>query len=170
MTCIIIFVALMPIGWFIFHKYAKHRLIQQLEHLTDLSKVGLSARLVAKYKTRYDEDFAFSLAAAVTNEVFSESPNLDAARHFLQQHSAIIEQELRALGRNKNICHVLTQVVRAGSVIRFAKGIQTRDAFCGPIEKLQHFGILIQGGDAPSLNRLTPLVKEFYLTRNRVEE
>jgi hypothetical protein len=62
------------------------------------------------------------------------------------------------------IRRVLTETVRARGIIPFTEG-QTAEASLNPIEKLQHFGILIPYGDAPSPDTFFPIAAEFYDTR-----
>jgi hypothetical protein len=55
-------------------KKAEQALIENLQKASNLVKMGLYARLITKYAGRYDVDFATFLAAAVSNEVFSDPP------------------------------------------------------------------------------------------------
>jgi hypothetical protein len=141
-------------------KKAEQTLIENLQKASNLVKMGLYARLVAKYAGRYDLNFAKFLAATVSNEVFSDPPGNEQSRGFLEQHKDIIEQELREFRKDRQICNFLTQMLRARAIIPFARGV-TGDTWIDPLDKLQHYGILVPGGSAPTPETLVPLVNEF---------
>jgi hypothetical protein len=167
MIYVILAICFVAIAWYGFDASAMRRLIKQIEHSTDLVKLGLAERLANKYAKTYGGDIAMALAAAVTNEVFSEQPGNDQGKAFLQQNRALVEQELLKLREDSYICRVLTETVRAGMIVPYAKGIRTAEAFLDPLEKLQRLGILIPGGEAPSPSTFFPLANEFYLSRKQ---
>jgi hypothetical protein len=130
-------------------KKAERRLIQRINQATNAVKIGRYSRLVRRYRELHELDFAGYLAAAVTNEAFSDPPSNDQGREFLGRNRALIEQELFALAKDMDIRRVLTETIRARGLVPFIQG-QTAETWLNRIEKLQHFGILIPGGDAPS--------------------
>src|SRR5262245_22386321 len=128
-------------------KTAEEALMQNLERLCNLVKMGLYSRLLARCSQRYDRGFAAFVAAAVANASFSEPPGIEEGRRFLRQHGQLIEQELAELRKDQQTCNVLTQILRARSVIPFAKG-ETADTWMRPLDKLERYGILAPGGPA----------------------
>ena len=166
MTYIIIFLVGV-IGLFIwFRAVSKKKLFGDLQRAVDMVKVGMYQRLVVEYEARHESEFAGFLAAAVTNEAFSDEPSNEEGQNFLKENRALIETELRSLSHNQYLCNVLAQTMRARSVIPFAKGNNTAEALCDPLDKLRNFGILIPGGEFPQLNTFYALAMEFYQTRS----
>lgn len=166
MTYILITLAVV-IGLFIwFRAGSKKKLFDDLQRAVDMVKVGMYQRLVLEYEARYESEFAGFLAAAVTNEAFSDKPSNEEGQLFLNENRTMIETELRRLSHNQYLCHVLTQTMRARTVIPYAKGNNTAEALCDPLDKLRDFGILISGGEFPKLNTFYALAMEFYQTRS----
>ncbi len=145
-------------------KKAEQQLIQRISQATNAVKLGLYYRLVHRYRERYELDFAGYLAGAVANEAFSDHPGNEEGREFLDRHRSLIEQELFALGKDMEIRRVLTETIRAWSLIPFIRGHPVLPML-DTIEKLKHFGILIPGGAAASEETFFPLAAEFYDSR-----
>lgn len=144
-------------------KKAEQQLIQKINQATNAVKLGLYARLVDRYRKLHQLDFAKYLAAAVTNEALSHPPSNEQGREFVDRNRPLIEQELLALGKDMDIRRVLTETIRARALVPFIHG-HTAETWLDPIEKLQRFGILIPGGDAPSPETFFPIATEFYDT------
>src|SRR5207253_10374275 len=123
---------------------AEQQLMQRISQATNAVKLGLYYRLVHRYRERYEVDFAKYLAAAVANEALSDSPN-EQGREFFDRNRPLIEQELFALGKDVEIRRVLTETIRAWSLVPFIRGHPVLPIL-DTIEKLKHFGILIPGG------------------------
>jgi hypothetical protein len=144
-------------------KKAEQQLIQRISQATNGVKLGLYYRLVHRYRERYELDFAKYLAAAVANEVLSDPPN-EQGREFFDRNRPLIEQELFALGKDMEIRRVLTETIRAWSLVPFIRGHPVLPIL-DTIEKLKHFGILIPGGAAASEETFFPMAAEFYDSR-----
>ena len=145
-------------------KKAEQQLIERINQATNAVAIGLYARLAHRYRERHQLDFADALAAAVTNATLSHSPSNEQAREFVDRNGPLIEQELFALGNDMEIRRVLTETIRAQALVPFIHG-RTAETWLDPIENLQHFGILIPGGNTPSPETFFPIAAEFYDTR-----
>ncbi len=148
-----------------FRKRAESALVRELEATANLVKVGLYARLVERYSQEFELENAKFLAAAVTNEAFSDQPSDGQAITFLERQRPLVEEKLRELSKDYHVCNVLTQTLAAWAMVPLLEGA-TADAWIDPLEKLQRYGILIPGGSAPELKQLIPLVTEFYKSRS----
>jgi hypothetical protein len=145
-------------------KKAEQQLIRRINQATNAVKLGLYFRLVLRYRELHHVEFAKSLAAAVTNETLSHPPSNEQGREFVDRNRSLIEQELFALGNDMEIRRVLTETIRARALIPFVHG-HPAETWLDPIEKLQHFGILIPGGNTPSPETFFPMATQFYDTR-----
>lgn len=166
MAYILIVLLLLGLFFYWFHTTAKKNLQRQLIAAENMVKLGLSERLLRRYTGMYEREFSFSLAAAVTNEVFSEVPRDHVAKEFLQKNKELVEQELRQIGKDDHLCHVITQTIRASSVRLYAQRKANWETVMDPIEKLERLGIWRPGGQAPALETVLPLVRQFYESRN----
>ena len=149
---------------------AKRQLVQSLQHAGNLVKVGLYTRLLAQYEESYERKFASFLAAAVTNEVFSDNPSNEEAKAFLKSNKVLIDRELRKLSSDRPLCHILTQTIRAMSAIPFANGNHGVETLYDPLAKLERLGILESGGEFPTLQTFFALATQFYETRNAIKK
>jgi len=165
MIYVLIFLAVVTGLFFWFRAESKKKLLLDLQRAVDMVKVGMYVRLRVEYSKQYESEFAGFLAAAVSNEVFSDEPGNEEAQHFLNENKSLIETETRNLSHKQHLCHVLTQTIRARSVIPFAKDKHTLETSFDPINKLKDYGILIPGGEFPKLNSFYTLATEFYQTR-----
>ena len=142
--------------------YRKKVLLKKMLSGVDMVKVGVYGRLSSRFKAKYGEVKAGLLAAAVTNEVYSESlSNLDAKK-FLESHKDIVERELSSLQNDDEIRNIVTQAIRVKATVSYAKDVRNQESLLNPIEKLKKFGILVSGGDAPSPGTFLPMAYEFY--------
>jgi hypothetical protein len=130
--------------------------LDRMTAIVDMVRVGTYARLRKKYAARYGEEKGRLLAAAVTNELFSESPSNADAQRFVQSHEDLVEQEVSNLKEDDQIRKVITQMIRVKGTIAHARGTPLQEALLGPVEKLTKLGIFIPGGK-------TPEPKAFYL-------
>jgi hypothetical protein len=122
------------------------------------SKLEFYSRLSQRFKTNYGQEKA-SLLAAVTNELFSESASNSYAEKFLKSNKDIVERELSNLRSDDEIHNAVTQAVHVKvMVFSYAnKGKHTLERLLDSLEKLKKFGILVSGGDAPSLDTFLPM-------------
>ncbi len=95
--------------------------------------------------------------------MLSDHPN-EQGQEFFDRNCPLIEQELFALGKDMEIRRVLTETIRAWSLVPFIRG-RPAETWLDPVEKLQHFGILIPGGAAASEETFFPMAAEFYDSR-----
>ena len=158
---IIILICIILIGWIIYYNYSKNKLLANIERGINLIKFGLAVRLIKNLRKRYDEDFAIALSSAMTNEIFSEKPGNEDAVKFLNTNKSIVESELRLIGYDEKICHVISQAIRARSATSFSNNIKR----WGQVEKLESYGILNLKGKFPTLEEFVQLANEFYSTR-----
>lgn len=112
-------------------------------------RVGIYARLRSKYVARYGEEKGGLLAAAVTNELFSEPPSNPDAQRFLQSDEDLVKHELSNLREDDQIRRVMTQTIRVKGTVAHAQGTPVEEALVDPEEKLTKLGIFIPGGKTP---------------------
>lgn len=74
-------------------------------------QAALGIRLLRQYTTQFEEDFAGFLAAAVLNKVFSQSTSQPEAAAFLQRNREVVEQEVKALSSDNELCELLSSAV-----------------------------------------------------------
>ena len=164
MVYVVIAIAAVAIVVYCFFFHQKKLLLRSMNTGVDQVKLGLYSILRSKFATEHGEDTAGSLAAAVTNEIFSELPSTPEAEEFLQSHRDIVERELSTLKHDDRIRAVVTQAVRVKTTISYAKGVRGRESLLDPIDKLLQLGILLPGGDPPSPWSFLRSAEEFYLS------
>lgn len=72
----------------------KKRLSKKILSGVDMVKLGVLDRLAETFQGRYGNETADSLAAAVVNELFSETPSDRYAKEFLELNKDVVEREL----------------------------------------------------------------------------
>ena len=90
----------------------KKRLLKNMGDAVDMVKIGMAKRLLSKYRENYGEEIAAPLAAAVTNELFSDKPSSVKGEDFLASNRDIVENELSNLHNDKAVCNIVTQAIR----------------------------------------------------------
>ena len=128
----------------------------------EIVKAGISVTLLRRYKLRYDEELAARLAAAVSNELFSDPPSNPRGSAFLTDNRELIRQEIEALQEDYEIRGELTQALRVKAMVSFAEGNRDREHLIEPVEKLRKLGLLIGGGELLSPDTFFPLVRRYY--------
>ncbi|MDA8403772.1 MAG: hypothetical protein M0Z56_06205 [Desulfobacteraceae bacterium] len=79
----------------------------------------LFLRYLDKFVDKFDRDFSGSLAAAVTNALFSEKPVGKEAELFLEKNREIVNQELMALKGDQFIGSLVADAVQTKAVLIF---------------------------------------------------
>lgn len=118
----------------------------------NMVKMGLYERLRLKLTPAHSADTAGFLAAAVVNELFSEKPEDEAAKAFLQANRSLVAAEIEELRADDEIRLMVTQAVRVKTVI-------TLDT--APASKLSDLGMLLPGGCAPTRESFLPMAADF---------
>ncbi len=139
----------------------KKKLIKKMSGAIDLVKMGIYMRLESNFLRKYAEDFSGLLSAAIVNVLFDQSPSNLKASEFSASNKDLINQELRNLKDDEDIRKVVTEAVRAKSVLLIAQDQNAAVSCAEHLEKLRDLGILIPGGEAPSLDFLS-IAEEFY--------
>ena len=168
MTYIIIAIGIIAILYYLFSLYSKKSLMNRMISGVDMVKYGIYRHLRVRLSARYGWEKAGWVAAAVTNDLFSEYPSDIEAEEFLESHRETIEKELFNLQNDDEIRNVVTQAIRVKCTVSYAEGVKTRNSLIDPVEKLMKLGILITGGDAPSPETFLSMAYEF--DKSTIEE
>ena len=129
----------------------------------DMVKVGVLDRLAERFQPEYDKETADMLAAAIVNELFSETPSDHYAREFLEINRKVVERELSNLKNDVEICTAVTQAVRVKALASQEQvGGKTQVLACDLLEKLKKFGILVPTEETPNLRAFLRMANEFY--------
>src|SRR5258708_7460582 len=86
MLYVVAAIGAIAVGWWLLLRWLRQRLIRQIENAVNMVKLAMCARLLQKLKATYDDDVAAWMAAALTNEAFSETSANDLGRDFLAQN------------------------------------------------------------------------------------
>lgn len=96
------------------------RYLIEIGHRTALEmKFGLAKMLLQRYKAEFDEDVASYLAAAVTNRVFTESPDEPGAQKFVRDNAALVENEAERVRGDSELCDLLTSATYSACYARY---------------------------------------------------
>ena len=108
-------------------------------------RYGIYLRLQTRYIEEYGTDEAGFLAAAVTNELMSDSPASPEAKEYCSGNSRIIEQELRKIPFDAEISRAASQALFMKSRLAWATAadVDTRAELLLALDKLQKMGIEI---------------------------
>jgi len=80
----------------LFSKLFKRKSVfQKIDESIDIIKHGVYLRLLLKYNEKYNFGFDGLLAAAVTNEMFSEFSSSVEGKEFLSKHHDLVDKELK---------------------------------------------------------------------------
>lgn len=126
----------------------------------DMVKIGLSMYLLPDIKANFDTDYASPLTAAVVNTVFSEPPSNEAGQLFLEDEENQRNIDLvieRMIKPQEKLCRIITDAVRVKCMQSYGLNPNLPKTefhrLCRePIEKLKQLGLLISGGEMPTLN------------------
>lgn len=128
----------------------------------DRVKIGVFGRLAQRYETKMGREEANLLAAAITNELFSDTPSNPGAQRFLESNRTLIEKEILNLQNDDEIRNAVTQAVRVKAIVSYDKSGNAQESLLDPLEKLKKLGILVPGGETPSPENFLPMAVEFY--------
>jgi len=139
----------------------KRKLIKKMLSGVNLVKMGLYVRLKSNLTQEYDEDFSEFLAAAIINELFSETPSNPEGIEFLSSNKELVHQEIDKLKHDEKIRNAVTQAVRVKAIILLANNQDHSSSHVQPLEKLKDLGILIPGGEPPTPETLLAMARDF---------
>lgn len=95
----------------------RKKIHRKLDMAIDQVKHGTYNILFMRYLERYDRDFSGSLAAAVTNALFSEKAVTKTAQDFLENNKKTVESELYALKGDSEIGFLVADAVQIRAMI-----------------------------------------------------
>jgi len=136
-------------------------LIKRMSEGVQVVKLGLYLRLINSLKDTCEMEKAKWLAAAIVNELFSESPPDTKGKIFLESNRTLIEQIISEVGGNKEVCEAVTQAVRVKGIIDDTVGGDTQKVLLSPLEKLRRLGILVPGGKTPEPDSFLSMARKF---------
>lgn len=99
-----------PLSWLASRK--RKKLHRKLDMAIDQVKHGTYNILFMRYLERFDRDFSGSLAAAVTNTLFTEKPVGKIAEDFLAANKKTVESELYALKDDPEIGFLVADAIQ----------------------------------------------------------
>lgn len=144
-------------------KRTPHPTIQDMVNGVDVVKLELMDRLVGDYSDSKERKDTIRWAGAVTNYVFSSQPTGNEHVRFSDENMAsIIELARQIPQRYPDARPAITQAVRVKVVIDNAGGNVAAENITDPLERLQHLGILVEGGpDANDVEYFTQVIEAF---------
>ena len=140
----------------------KKRFSKKMLSGVDMVKLGVLDRLAERFKSRYGQETANSLAAAVVNDLFSEVPSDPHAKEFLKLNKDVVERELSNLKHDGEICNAVTQAVRIKVSLSYDQSEDVRRLLPEHLEKLASLGILIATVETPTPSSFLRMANEFY--------
>jgi uncharacterized protein (DUF2267 family) len=143
-------------------KLFKKRFYKKMLSGVDMVKIGVLDRLAERFQSRYGQETADSLAAAVVNELFSEVPSDPHAQEFLKLNKAVVERELSNLKHDDEICNAVTQAVRIKVSLSYEQIEDVRRLLPEHLEKLASLGILIATVETSTPSSFLRMANEFY--------
>jgi|GEM_PF-1062256 len=166
MIYVIILIGVIALLYYYFIIHGKKKLLNKMETGVGIIRLGTYARLKQKYKDMYGEEKARFLAAAVTNELFSEHPSNPEGEEFLKANKALIERELSNVKNDEEICNAVTQAVRVQVIVDCERGIRSKESLLDSLDKITKLGVLVPGGVTPSPKTFLLMANEFYQSIN----
>ena len=134
----------------------------------DMVKLGVLDRLAERFKGRYGQETANSLAAAVVNGLFSEIPSDPHAQEFLKLNKDVVERELSNLKHDDEICSAVTQAFCVKASLSCDQSETVRESLLDHLEKLTRLGILIATVETPTPSSFLQMANEFYQGKSEV--
>ena len=138
------------------------RFSQKMLAGVDMVKMGVMDRLSERFRGMYGQENAQSLAAAVVNRLFNETPSDPHAREFFNANRQIIERELTNLQYDDELCNIITQSIKVMLSLPSKEETTKAESFRKHVEKLQNLGIFLPDVETPMPNLFLQMVKEFY--------
>jgi hypothetical protein len=140
----------------------KRLLRKKLLDGVDKIKVGVFHRLAKRYSHYYIKEEADLLAAAVTNELFSEKPSSPRAQEFLQRNKHVVDEKLSQLRKDYEVCNVVTQAVKFKEMVSYKKRADVQQTAPPSLVRLKDLGLLVPHVPIPKSTEFLHLANEFY--------
>ena len=148
------------------HLYASYRRAKQTFEPRMLEAVrsvqfAVYQRLQPRYVVSDGAQVAGKLAAAVSNELFDQDPQEAEAISFRVSNRDLIAKRLSELKDDSELRAVLTQTLRVLAAVQVSKKESRPERILSHFRRLDELGILLPGGEAPSLSTFLPMVSKF---------
>ena len=145
-------------------------------------KIGLLFYLLPECKKNFDENYSETLATAIVNTIFSETPSNELGKIFIQNETNIANIDLvieKSINPEEKLKQIITDAIRVKCIV--SHGLDTKlseDEFVRqcryPIDQLKKYQILQKGGETPNLsdfiinasNFMNSCKKDYELNKN----
>ncbi len=138
---------------------SKKKALQDAMSGIDMVKAGLSYYVLLECEDKFGKNYAYPIAAAVVNTIFSESPSTERGREFIQDQDNfdnvkfVIENKIKP---KEKLRQIITDAIRVKCTLANAMYPNLSEPdfirLCQePVDNLKRLGLLISGGEMPDL-------------------
>ncbi|MGO9019688.1 MAG: hypothetical protein ACLQVJ_15205 [Syntrophobacteraceae bacterium] len=142
--------------------YSRVRAQEQLVRKIDSAILDVQTATYARLRDKYAKHRLPGLiAGAVVNELFSNESPTDEGRQFAQKHAKLIREKISELKEDIRLRTVMTQTLRVKAAFEAGLQLRSPEEAMRPLERLSELGILIPGGESPTLDTFLMLVRDY---------
>jgi hypothetical protein len=159
---------LIVVAFLLFHWTAKRSLDRRMMGAVSAVQAATYKRLLRRYEAEPNNvGIAGFLAAAVTNELFGQTPTAEKAIAFKTKNATMIAQCLSELQHDQDLCAIVTDANRIAAAVLYPthsgkrKDIEMEKTITH-LDKLITFGILVPNREAPQLKPFIAAVHRYY--------
>lgn len=121
----------------IFGRFLAKGMLLRAEKASGTAKVGFYYKLLSDYITLYPQK-AYSLAAVIANEVFSDPTPEGKASNFLRNNQKLITDEIRRIGQDPETCGFILRALYTKGVY-YAYGKKQHEFYLRSRNKLRKY-------------------------------
>jgi hypothetical protein len=144
--------------------FKRKNVFQKIDESIDIIKHGVYLRLLSKYNAKYDFGLDGLLAAAVTNEMFSEFSSSVEGKEFQATHRDLIDKELYLLKSEEEIKNIISSALRIRMKIIYetqTSGSYDKD-LGKPYAKLRSLGLADHDAEIPTPEKFISMAEKFF--------
>ena len=123
---------------------------------------GVYVRLFKRYLVNFPEKKARALAGVVTHRIFCMEPADESMVEFLKEHEAIVGEEIRLLGQDREIRRIVSDTIVLKVVYMKRRRGCSDEAAADPVDRLKEMGIFLEGEKIPTPAGFIMSAKAFY--------
>jgi hypothetical protein len=106
-------------------------------------RLALFYRCLNALLPHYGREMAIKLSAAISNEVFSDTPTTEESRQYLADNRSTIRTLARSICEDAELCRLISTAVTVRSVLHRAHGKRDADRAFDPIDNLKDLGLFV---------------------------
>lgn len=142
----------------------RKKFIEKIDYGITQVKHGVYLRLERRFRDVYGEVDAGMIAAAITNELFSEKALTDTAVEYAKNNRAQIKKEIEALKSDDEIKRAVSDTLNVKMTVLYntlSSGSQVKD-IGQPINNLRKMGLFAPGESKLGSKEFQYMAEKFY--------